>query len=165
MGVFEHEQFLRQGAGPAQCAASSEPIHGVLIGELVGFQDDGLPLVIFPQQIGSAALRARSIAELFANHIGRAVVLQFEHGDATRPIVMGVMQGNEKFLQQAVPAQVEVDADGQRLVVSAKNELVLKCGRASIRLTRDGKIYLRGEYISSQANGMHRLKGGSVQIN
>ncbi|HET8707770.1 MAG TPA: hypothetical protein VFM46_15815, partial [Pseudomonadales bacterium] len=65
----------------------------------------------------------------------------------------------------AAENHVEVEADGKRLLINARNDLILKCGKASIRLTKEGKILLRGEYISSQSNGMNRLKGGSVQIN
>jgi hypothetical protein len=166
MGIFEHEELSVQNAHPITAAgANSFSIYGVVVGELVGFCADGMPLVIFPHQIGSAAVCARSVVELFAAHIGTAIVLQFEQGDPTRPLVMGIIQSGVKSFQQAAPAQVEVDVDGKRLTVSAKKELVLKCGQASIRLTQEGKIYIRGEYISSQANGMHRVKGGSVQIN
>ena len=38
--------------------------------------------------------------------------------------------------------QLEVDADGERLVVSAKHALVLRCGKASVTLSADGKIVL-----------------------
>lgn len=42
---------------------------------------------------------------------------------------------------------------------------MLRCGKASITLTRSGKIILRGTYISSRSSGVIRIKGGSVQIN
>jgi hypothetical protein len=62
-------------------------------------------------------------------------------------------------------AQVDVDADGQRLIVSAKEQLVLRCGKASITLTKAGKVLIEGSYVLSRSTGVNRLKGGSVQLN
>jgi uncharacterized protein (DUF2345 family) len=63
------------------------------------------------------------------------------------------------------PGQVEVDADGERLIVTAKDRLVLRCGKASITLTKEGKVLVEGTYLSSRSSGVNRIKGGSVQLN
>jgi hypothetical protein len=63
------------------------------------------------------------------------------------------------------PAQVEVQADGERLLLDARTQLVLRCGKASITLTREGKVLIQGSYISSRSSGVNRVKGGSVQLN
>jgi len=42
---------------------------------------------------------------------------------------------------------------------------VLRCGKASITLTREGKVLIHGSYISSRSTGVNRVKGGSVQLN
>jgi hypothetical protein len=63
------------------------------------------------------------------------------------------------------PAQVEVDADGERLLVSARTQMVLRCGKASITLTRAGKVLIQGSYVLSRSTGVNRLRGGAVQIN
>jgi hypothetical protein len=122
-------------------------------------------LVIYPGQPGTAALRARTVTDLHGAHIGRPVVLMFEGGDPSRPIVMGVIRGADGWLLTDVPAQVEVDADGERMVVTAKEQLVLRCGKASITLTRAGKVLIQGNYVSSRSTGVNRIKGGSVQLN
>ena len=57
------------------------------------------------------------------------------------------------------PAQVDVDADGQRLVVSAKEQIVLKCGKASITLTKAGKVLIQGAYVLSRSSGVNRGEG------
>ena len=59
----------------------------------------------------------------------------------------------------------EIQQDGQRLVISAGQELVLKCGESTIILTKDGKITIRGKQLLSRAEGANRIKGGAVQIN
>jgi hypothetical protein len=139
---------------------------GLIVGELVGLADGGAtPLVCYPGQPGSAALRGRATVDLHGAHIGCGVALLFEEEDPTRPVVFGVLRGRAGWPLPERPATVEVDADGERLVVSAKQQLVLQCGKASITLTRAGKVLIRGEYVESRASGTNRLKGGSVQIN
>ena len=64
-----------------------------------------------------------------------------------------------------MPAQVSVEAKGQRLVVSAEHELTLRCGKASITMTQDGRIELRGTQLVSHAEGANRIRGGSVELN
>jgi hypothetical protein len=51
------------------------------------------------------------------------------------------------------------------LHIEAKQELILSCGESSIRMTADGVIEMRGNYISSDATALQRLRGGSVQVN
>jgi hypothetical protein len=41
----------------------------------------------------------------------------------------------------------------------------LQCGKASITLTRAGKVLINGAYVSSRSSGVNRLKGGSIQLN
>jgi phage baseplate assembly protein gpV len=137
-----------------------------VIGEIVAIVDDGCtPLVLFPGQPGTAALRARSVLDLHGAHIGQQAVLSFEGGDASRPIVMGVLRQPGDRPLDAPPGQVQVEADGQRMVVNARQELVLQCGKASITLTKAGKVLIQGTYVSSRSSGVNRVKGGSVQLN
>ncbi len=51
------------------------------------------------------------------------------------------------------------------MIVNAKEQLVLRCGKASITLTRAGKILIKGSYVLSRSSGVNRIKGGSVQLN
>jgi hypothetical protein len=139
---------------------------GVIVGELIGMADEGrIPLVLYPGQPGTAALRARAAVDLHGPHIGRSVVLMFEGADPSRPIVMGVLREGAGWPLEQKPGQVEVDADGERMIVSAKEELVLRCGKASITLTKAGKVLIKGSYLLSRSSGVNRIKGGSVQLN
>jgi hypothetical protein len=146
--------------------ASSEEIGGVVVGELLAITDNGrTPLVIYPRQPGVAALAARSVVDLHAAHVGRQVVLVFEDADRTKPIIVGSIRSDRDASLETRPGQVEVESDGERLIVSAKEQLVLRCGEASITLTKEGEVLLRGTYLSTHASGVNRIKGGSVQIN
>ena len=150
----------------AWAAGALVPGLGVQVSELVAFADEGrTPMVIDPAQPGGAVLRARAVVDLHAVHIGQQVLLAFEGGDPSRPIVLGMLRGSEGWPQHKKPEQVQVDADGERLVVNATQQLVLRCGKASITLTRAGKVLIEGAYVLSRSTGVNRIKGGSVQLN
>jgi hypothetical protein len=156
-------------AAPSQVGRPTQlpsRIDGALIGALIAFTDDGMtPLVIYDGQPSSAAVRARATIDLHAAHVGGQVVLVFERGDPLRPLIVGRL-GTQEGNSAGLPSDhVEVEADGQRLVVSAKEELVVRCGKASITLTRAGKVLINGTYVSNRSSGVLRLNGGSVQIN
>jgi len=146
--------------------AAHAALGGAVVGMLIGFQDEGrTPLVIFPGQAGDAATPARATQDVHGSHIGREVVLVFEAADVRRPIIIGLMQRADGAPLVAQHVEAEVDLDGERTVVSAKEQLVLRCGAASITLTRAGKVLIQGTYISNRSAGVMRIKGGSVQLN
>jgi hypothetical protein len=152
--------------GPVSSDTTRTRIDGVVVGRLVAFKEDGtVPLVIYDGQPTSAALPARSTLDLHGSHVGRQVVLIFENGDPQKPLVLGCLNDPHARTPLERPGSVDIDADGERLVISAKEQLVLRCGKASITLTRSGKVLLHGSYVSNRSTGVLRLKGGSVQIN
>jgi hypothetical protein len=61
----------------------------------------------------------------------------------------------------------ELDArvDGRRVEIEAADEIVLRCGQASIVLRRNGRVVIRGTYVETRSRGVNRIKGGSVEIN
>ena len=125
-------------------AVSSNTITGLVIGLLIGIKDDGrTPLVTHPGMI-TAVTPARSVVDLHSGQIGKPVALMFEGGELSRPIVIGVLRGADTSPAANDPGGVEVNADGERLVVTAKDQLVLRCGKASITLTRAGKVLIEG---------------------
>jgi hypothetical protein len=165
----EFDSLLRTPRTEPQPAPSSVPTTASaapMTGVLVGFIDaERTPLVTFAGQPGTAALSARTVIDLSAAHIGKDVVLLFEAGDAARPIIIGVVRESCTNDLAPQPGTVEVDVDGRRMIVSAKEQLVLRCGQASITLTRAGKVLIEGTYVSSRSSGVQRIKGGSIQLN
>jgi Domain of unknown function (DUF6484) len=146
--------------------SSVDSFGGVVVGELVAIQDEGCtPLVLYPGQAGSAAIAARSVVDLQGPDVGKRVALTFEGSDPQKPIVIGVLRMGDGWPLENAVGQVEFQADGARLVVSARDQLVLRCGNASITLTKAGKVLIEGTYVSARSSGVNRIKGGSVQIN
>jgi Domain of unknown function (DUF6484) len=134
---------------------------GIVIGALVGRTQTGECLVDFSANPSPRPLPARPAVALEKTEIGQAVVLMFEDNDPRKPIVMGVLQNTAAAKTNAVQLQ----ADDERIVITADREIVLRCGDASITLTKAGKILIRGAYVLSRSSGVNRIKGGSVQIN
>lgn len=172
MNSIERETEIVLESSPSSDAFLEEQRNrkdGVVIGLLIGFGDSGLPLVVFSSNPQIAALPARSIAKLSHEDIGREIALLFEEGDSTRPVILGPVQHQAEA--ESAPAKSSEDKvqvaeiDGERIVLSANQEIVLRCGKSSITLTAAGKIIIRGTYLLNYSSGVNRIKGGSVQIN
>jgi hypothetical protein len=102
---------------------------------------------------------ARTTTRLDPAAVGGKVVLLFEDGDPARPIVVGAIRPPEPR------AGVAAELDGERVVLTADREIVLRCGEASITLTRAGKVLIRGTHILTRSSGANRIKGATVEIN
>ncbi len=141
-----------------------QKISGVVIGVLLGFSDNNNPLVVFPGNRSETGITANTTSTLSSDDVGKKMALLFEGGDPGCPIIIGRIQHPEEIVQ---PKKIKatVDLDGERLEFNAKKEIVFRCGKASITLTKAGKIILRGTYLLSRSSGANRIKGGSVQIN
>lgn len=165
----------------------------IIIGELAGIDNAGRPQVIFADMPVSEALIAMTTQEVTHKHIGRQVALLFANGETSRPVIVGLIHNPlsemlenfalpetlpgeetpfpEVSLEQAeVPEigrdeQDQVIVDGKRVTIQGAEEVTLKCGKASITLTKAGKILIRGTYLSNRSSGVNRILGGSVQIN
>jgi len=149
---------------------------GVRVGVVAG-AEAGAPLVDFPGNAGGP-VPARTMIPLDPGVLRdaverrREVVLLFEEADPLRPIVAGFLEAPsptpalDAVLEATLDARPEVAVvDGRRVVVEGKDEIVLRCGEASITLRRNGKVMVRGLYVETHAAGTNRIKGGSVKIN
>jgi hypothetical protein len=133
---------------------------GVLTGKVAALDADGTVRVEYSDATHRGAYVARAIVAVHPSDVGREVVLALEGGSRRTPIILG-------FLQPIAPSAPVVAArlDGETIVLEAAREIVLQCGKASITLTRAGKVLIRGEYVLSRSSGVNRIKGGAVQIN
>lgn len=149
-----------------------ERIDGVIVGKLLDINKDGCPLVDFPLNTSHAHLTARTTVALDRQDIGREITLVFEEGDPESPIITGIIQ-TPKEKTEKVPENdhllkeepIDVEIDGEKVTFTAEKEIVLRCGKASITLTRAGKVLIRGTYLLSRSTGVNRVKGGSVELN
>jgi hypothetical protein len=134
---------------------------GLVIATFIGRDRSGEPVVSVPDGFESRMVAARSATMLEASDFGTDVVVMFDGGDPDRAIILGRLLAPKPVAAE----DVAVTLDGERLELSAEREIVMRCGKASITLTRTGKIILRGTYILSRSSGPNKIKGGSIQLN
>lgn len=120
---------------------------------------------------------AQLVANLNRNELikhenrGRRVLIVFEKGDPELPIIIALM---EDPLDSLLSLEVKGDTDeapkdalidGKVINIEAEKEIILKCGKGSITIRKDGKIIIKGTNVLSRSSGPQRIKGASVNIN
>jgi hypothetical protein len=162
----------RRAARPAPAATGRlDRVASAVVGTIVAFER-GEVRVSFE---GSTAI-ARALAQFDDAALERAAreraeaVLLFEEGDPERPLLVGQLRSRTPLVDAilagplpAAPAVARVD--GKRVAIEGKEEVVLQCGKASLTLRRDGKVVLRGVNLVTQADRVHKIRGGKVQVN
>ncbi len=160
----EQGRDIGVAVGEANPQMPAKTIDGLVTGLMVGLVDSCTPLVTFPRSPSAEAMRAGSIVPLQSGDVGRQVALLFDGGDPNRPVVVGTVQSQlAPETNRLEPWKINLDAE--EVVFTARDRLTLQCGKASITLTKAGKVIIRGEYVTSHSSGVNRIKGGSVQIN
>jgi hypothetical protein len=150
---------------PAETIGASKKVgsrfSGASRGILVALTESCEPLVDFPGNPGLSTLSAHSTVALSKDDVGREIVLVFEDGDPSRPILIGLLQSDLR----AEKRPVDLVVDGRRITLSAEQQIVLRCGEASITLNRAGKVLIRGKYVVSRSSGVNMVKGAIVHVN
>ena len=153
-----------------------ERIEGVRVGKVITVDESGQAFVDFPGNTQG------HISARFTNSIkpgmlqktvsaDRDVLLVFENNDPGLPIIIDTLYSLvdeiTEFLTIALETEIPKDVliDGKRVTFDAQEEIVLRCGKASIILSRDGKIVIKGTHLLSRSRGMNKIKGGAVHIN
>jgi len=157
--VLGEKEASRERRPPRASAAEVNTGWEVVVGRIVALTDSAEILVELSRD-GSELMKARTVVSVSEKEIGEKAVLAFEEGDPAKPIILGLIIKPGK-----VRRKVSFTADGDKFVVVAESEIELRCGDASITLTRAGKVLIKGEYVSTRAKGMNRIKGASVSIN
>jgi hypothetical protein len=186
-------ELLEHGRADGQVAASGEaspPQPRTRVGTLVGWSSGQAPRVDFEGN-EAGPLPARSIIPLDPTTIleaiadERGVLLTFEDHKPRSPIITGLLQPIHELEEE--PPEVWMDAegeasepveasetalpgvdarvDGRRVEIEAADEIVLRCGKASIVLRRNGRVVIRGTYVETRSRGVNRVKGSTVEIN
>ncbi|WP_319577112.1 DUF6484 domain-containing protein [uncultured Desulfobacter sp.] len=153
---------------------TAQDLEGVQTGKIVKIDQKGNVFVDFPGN-RKEAVQARITAAAAGSITRRPddsdiqVLIAFEENDIHRPVIIDVVCDRIEAAAPAVTMERnhldDVKIDGETVTFDAKKEIVLRCGKSSIRLTRAGKVIIRGAYLLNRSSGVNRIKGGSVQIN
>jgi len=162
---------------PMKAHIHKQPIEGMRLGKIVEIDQDGHVWVDFPGAV-TVPCQAR-----FINTVSRAVLdaivsenkdvmLTFDNSDPALPIIIGSVHTNiDELPKSQPPLALDVDSsgkvtlNGRQVDIKADEQMVFHCGKASITLTRAGKMLIRGAYLSNYSTGVNQIKGGSVRIN
>jgi hypothetical protein len=145
-----------------------EPQLSASVGRIVELDDRGRVLVEHAHaeepvvarvasRVGAARIR-RAAAE------GHEVLLAFDPADPESPILIDVVEP-QPLTTDAEDGVIEADVDGRRVKITARDEVVIACGEASITLRKNGKVIVRGTHVETYSKGMNRIKGTRVKIN
>ena len=98
--------------------------------------------------------------------IGLEVAFLVDGTDDDRGYIVGVIE-NRPSIEVPIVTEARVEADGEPSVVRlrARNRLELTCGQASLTLTADGTVVLKGATVISRASGVNKIRGAAVRIN
>jgi hypothetical protein len=155
----------------------SKQTESVRVGKITHVDEDGQVFVNFAGSMeGPTTARFTSAVKLqdlrHAADSGRDVLLVFENNDPLSPIIIDTISSLIDEITQTESLDLkeeeepkEVVIDGKRITFDAEEEVVIRCGKGSIILTRDGKIIVKGTNLLSRSSGPHRIKGASVNIN
>lgn len=127
-------------------------LQGVYPGEIMEIGPDGRARVLIPILFGATPVVAQSLVPVGPAAVGRRAAVTMMDKE---PLILGLIQ----------PLVPEVEADGEKLVLEARREVTLRCGKASIHLTADGRVTIRGTQVLSRSDGPNRVQGASVQLN
>lgn len=127
-------------------------LSGVQRAQIIEIGPDGRAKLLIQTTHGADHLLARSLVPVRAAYVGREAAVVLMDGE---PLILGLIQ----------PLVPEVEADGEKLVLEARREVTLRCGKASIHLTADGRVTIRGTQVLSRSDGPNRVQGASVQLN
>jgi hypothetical protein len=162
---------IAEAAKPRRGVPAADGSVPLCLGELVSWDVEG-PLVTFPGN-RRGPVRARAMAGAHGAQLvpgaspggakpGTEGVLMIDRRPGHCPILLGFLTATPPELR---PAALEARLDGRRVELEANDEIVLRCGEASITLRRNGHIAIRGVQVETRAAGLNRIKGGIVNIN
>jgi hypothetical protein len=101
--------------------------------------------------------------------VGTQVLFLCEDRKCSKAILIGVLVNVEPMLRErtfeTATRTTCAQLDGQRIVLEAEQEIVLRCGKGSLTLTADGRIVMKGVEITSRAQRTHKIRGAVVNIN
>ena len=133
--------------------------YGARTGRLAGIDPEGRLVVrtdggrdahevaIIGVELDDDAL-ARAVAE------GRRVLLLDPAPEGSPPVVVALLRERVAATRRA-----------GRLQIAAPEELVFRCGKASVTLRADGRVTIRGTHVVSASSGPNKIKGASIALN
>ena len=138
---------------------------------VVGVIDSACCWVTFADNPSVQAQKAWVLKHVGEVIPGHSVLLQFLSGDATRPVVTGIVLTTDtstlpvKATREATAIPATLEINSETLMLCAQQRITLRCGMASLVMNADGTIEIRGTELLSRASGQNAIRGASISLN
>ena len=133
---------------------TEETTMGGCVGRIIQVKSSGDVLVDFPgNHLGPILARVATTEELGAVS-AESVLLFFEDGDPTLPIVAGIVRNG-----------LQRNKSGRELRLESSDEITISCGKSSIMLRSDGRVVIKGTELVSRASRTNKIRGAAIEIN
>jgi hypothetical protein len=147
-----------------------ERVPGARIGWLLPESRPDRLIVDFAGSGRTKGVRARTTVRLTAaewkdaamNRRSVLLVSDDDHGEP-RPVIVGFVY-DDGDIDRGMPS-IDARVDGIAVRIEGRKQVEIRCGKASLVLTRDGRIILSGVEVDTRASGTNRVRGGIVKIN
>ena len=86
------------------------------------------------------------------------------------PVIMGVFQNpiltlSNSGIKSGNDLGITQNEANQETKIEAEKSVRISCGKASILLSQDGRVEIRGTAIVQHSTGLNRIRGASVKLN
>jgi hypothetical protein len=147
------------------------PDLSIVRGTIVGFKGNRAIVVLGdgPANGVECEVLAQTAETLHDLKDGATGLVALSADDSAMPVLLGVIGSGSlpALIAPRIPTKTKrnVVVDGETVIFEAQFEIVLRCGKSEIILTRDGKIVIKGKDVVTRAAQNNRIKGTTVKIN
>jgi hypothetical protein len=131
----------------------------LVLAEISAVDDQGRPWI--RRERGGESVQAAATVAVRPEDLGRRATVLF---DGATPIVTGVVRF-EAAAAEGDGAGLLIRNDDGELSCVATRAITLRCGPASVTLSPDGTVRIKGTNVATTASGQNRIRGASVKIN
>ena len=133
--------------------------NGLHTGYIAEIDDQGYPLVMIDGQ-QATAIKAQFLCPPEQLTPNAQCALMYQEGLQNMPVIMGVFQNPIIALSGDGLTQTQAHKK-----IEANQSIMISCGKASIALSQDGRVEIRGTSVVQHSTGLNRIRGASVKIN
>ena len=140
--------------------------NGLHTGYIAEIDDQGYPLVMIDGQ-QATAIKAQFLCPPEQLTPNAQCALMYQEGLQNMPVIMGVFQNPIIALSGDGFTQTPA-SNGEKQThkkIEANQSIMISCGKASIALSQDGRVEIRGTSVVQHSTGLNRIRGASVKIN